>query len=275
MKHQEGNFKGAENISLYYQTWQPEEPKAVIGLVHGLGEHGGRYMNVVNGLVPKGFAMYALDTRGHGRSEGQRGHVNNFDEVRRDIRAYVELMQKEQPGLPLFLYGHSLGGLITLYYVLNHPEGLRGVIISAPALGKLSVSPILLGIGQVLSRFVPTAGLNTNLDATAISRDTAVVAAYQNDPLVHGKGSAKGSAEVVRAIQWVEGHARDWKPPLLMFHGTADRLTSPEGSRTFFENVTIADKKYISYPDGYHETHNDIHYPQLLADLEAWLTAHL
>ncbi|MGQ9709616.1 MAG: lysophospholipase [Anaerolineae bacterium] len=276
MEHSEGTFSGYGGLPLYYQCWRPEGgPRAVLVIVHGFGEHSGRYMNVVNHLVPKGYAVYALDHRGHGCSPGPRGHINSWEEFREDVRAFIRKVAETEPGLPVFLMGHSMGGLIVLEYALHYPEGLKGVIASGPALAQVGISPALMVIARALSRIWPRFAMNTGLDATSISRDPEVVSAYQADPLVHSVGTARLGTEMTRAMLWTHEHAREWQLPLLILHGGADRLVPPEGSRRFFENVPIADKERIEYEGGYHEPHNDIHRAQVLTDLERWLERHL
>ncbi len=277
MQHTTGKFTGDGGLELFMQSWLPAGNKrAVIALIHGLGEHSGRYQNVVDALVPQGYAIYSFDHRGHGRSpDRQCAHVNDWSEYRNDVRAFVQLVQQREPGLPLFLYGHSMGGLITLEYVLHHPEGLAGVIASAPAVSAVEASPLLLAVGRLMSRLKPEFSLDSGLDAAGISRDTAVVEAYQKDPFVHGKVSARWSVAFTGAIAWTQAHAAEFQPPLLILHGEADRLVAPSGSQTFFEKVRQPDKKRIVYPGGYHEPHNDIQKEQVLADVAAWLQAHL
>ena len=127
MKHSEGKFKGAGSLELYYQCWQPDgQPRAVVVIVHGIGEHSGRYMNVVNQLVPHGYAVYSFDNRGHGRSPGQRGYLNAWAEFREDVRAFLKKVREQEPGRSVFLMGHSLGSLIVGDYVLRDPSGLKG-----------------------------------------------------------------------------------------------------------------------------------------------------
>lgn len=276
MQHQESTLKGNEGLELYYQAWLPDMPAiGVLVIIHGHGEHSGRYPHVVDHLVPQGFAVYALDHRGHGRSPGQRGYVNSMADFRGDVAALVQLAAAAQPNIPLFVMGHSLGGLIILDYVLHQPEGLRGVIVSAPAVGSVGVSPILLQVSRVLSRVWPTFSLETGLDVKGISRDPQEVQAYQNDPLVHGKGTARLATEVMDTAVFCQENAHTLQLPLLMIHGAADIITSPTDSRRFFDNVTGSDKTYIAYEGGYHESHNDIHSPQVVADISAWLLARL
>ncbi|HIE38300.1 MAG TPA: alpha/beta hydrolase [Anaerolineales bacterium] len=276
MEHSEGTFQGAGGLELYYQRWRPErEPRAVLAIVHGFGEHSGRYTNVVNHLVGQGYAIYGFDHRGHGQSPGQRGYIHEWGEFREDVRAFLRMVGEGESGRPLFLMGHSLGGLIVLEYALRHPEGLRGVIASGPALGQVGISPILLSLSRILSRVWPRLSMDTGLDATAISRDPAVVRAYQEDPLVHSKGTPRLGTEMTKAIEWVQAHAADLRLPLLILQGEADRLVPPEAGRAFFEKVTFPDKEWRGYEGGYHEPHNDITRDQALSDLTGWLERHL
>lgn len=281
MKHNEGTFKTFDNLDLYYQSWQPEGTvRAVLAIVHGLGEHGGRYLNIVNHLVPQGYAVYALDHRGHGRSPGPRAFVNSWSEFTEDVGNFCQLVAQQQPGVPFFLMGHSMGGNIVLNYILRHPTshhsaGVQAVIASAPAVGKLDVPPVLAFVSRLLSSILPKLSVPTGLDATAVSRDTAVVQAYQNDPLVHGQGTPRFATEIASSAEWAMAHAAEFRPPLLLLHGDADRLVNVQASRDFFARVPHNDKKLIIYEGGYHESHNDIHQQQVVEDIEAWLETHL
>ncbi len=276
MEHREGTFQGTNALELFYQCWRPDgAPRATLAIVHGFGEHSGRYMNVVQHFVPRGYAIYGLDHRGHGRSPGPRGHINAWDEYRDDVRAFTQLAAAQEPQIPVFLWGHSLGGLIALEYALHYPEGLRGVIASAPLLGQAGVSPILIALARVLSRLAPKFSLSTGLDATTLSRDPAVAPAYTSDPLVHSLATPRLSTEITAAQEWTLAHAGEWRLPLLLFFGTADRLVPPANTRRFFDAVTWADKQKIEYEGAYHEVHNDIIYPQVMADVDQWLEVHL
>jgi alpha-beta hydrolase superfamily lysophospholipase len=277
MNHREGTFAGFGGLELFTQSWLPDAPtKAVVILVHGLGEHSGRYPHVVNHLVPLGFAMYSFDHRGHGRSAQKLGaHVNSWAEYRHDVQAFYQHVRQQNEDLPIFLMGHSMGGLIALEYTLHHPGGLRGVIASAPAVGAVDASPLLLFIGRILSRLKPDFFIESQLDASSISRDKDVVMAYENDPLVTSKVSARWSTEFTGAIEWTRQNAAKFQPPLLIIHGDSDTLVPPSGSQYFFEQVQQTDKERIVYPGGYHESHNDIHHEQVTADLVRWLEARL
>ncbi len=272
MQHQEGHFSGVNETKLYYQSWYPPgRPQAVVALVHGFGEHSSRYAHVANELVRRNMAVYGFDLRGHGRSDGQKGHIDAFAEFRGDVAAYLKMIAQKEPNCPLFLLGHSMGGLIVLNYGLHYPEGLAGVIASSPHLADPPVSPVLVKIGQVLSNVWPTFSINAGLDTQALSRDTKEVQAYENDPLVHGKATPRLSTELATAVEWTQKHAAEFQPPLLIIHGDADTLTSPDASSHFYENVNSDNKSYISYEGGYHESFNDIHRERVITEVGQWL----
>ena len=273
MEHTEGSFQGSGGLDLHRQSWRPSgETRAALAIVHGMGEHSGRYGNVVDALVPKGYAIHGFDLRGCGRSPGQRGHIDAWSQFRDDVRAFLCLVGEAEPGLPLFLMGHSMGGLIVLDYVLRYSHGLAGTIASAPGLEPRGVAkPWMVGLAKVLTRVWPSFALDVELEAAAISRDPAVVEAYANDPLCHAKGSVRWGTESLAAIRWIKAHPGDLEIPILMLHGTADRLVSPAGTRDFFDAVSIPEKELRLYEDGYHEPHNDVDHEQVLADVRAWL----
>ncbi|MBN1316810.1 MAG: lysophospholipase [Anaerolineales bacterium] len=275
MIHDESTFKAVDGLELFYQSWKPEKGKAAVAIVHGFGEHSGRYSNVVEHLVGKGYDVHAFDLRGHGRSPGKRGHINAWSEYRNDVKSFVEMLAAQKPGQPLFLMGHSLGGLVVLEHLLRSPDGLQGVIASGPTVAQTGVSPLIVALSSILSRIVPAMTINTGLDATAVSRDPEVVEAYRSDPLVHSFGSPRLGAEMQKAMAWTMQHAKEWKTPLLVLYGSADRLVPPEAVRAFYKQVPIADKERIEYEGGFHEPHNDIIHQQVTADLERWLSQHL
>lgn len=275
MKHAEGSFTGMGGLGLYYQSWLPDGPfRAALCIVHGVGEHSSRYGNVVSYFVPCGYAVYGFDLRGHGRSPGQRGHINSWAEYREDTHAFMELVRGQEPKASLFQWGHSMGLLISMDYALHYPEGLRGVVISGSALEPVA-SPALIAVAKVLSRLWPTFSLTTGLEVEAISRDPAAVKAYQEDPLVHGKSSPRWGTEFLNTIEWIKAHLQNWRVPVIILHGGGDRIVSPRGSQLFFDALPIADKELHIYEQGYHEPHNDIEREKVFADVGTWLKKHV
>ena len=277
MIHGEGILRGAGGIELYHQWWRPEgEVRAALAIVHGHGEHSGRYMNVVEALIPHGYAVYGLDHRGHGRSRGQRGHINSYAEYREDVGAFLQWIANQEPDRSIFLMGHSMGALVVLDYLLLQPDGIRGAIISGAPLEPAGVvKPLLVIVSRALSRTWPRFPLRLGLDTSALSRDHAVVRAYVDDPLVHGTFTARWGTESLAALARVKSRAGDVHVPILIIHGEADRVNLADGSREFFENVACADRTLHVYPGMYHELHNDVGHEPVMADLECWLGRHL
>ena len=277
----EGFFSGWNQLPLFYQCWTPTmTPQAIVALVHGLGSHSGLFDNIVQSLVPQGYIVYGLDLRGHGRSPGQRGYINSWEEFRSDLDCFLDhiITTHKNHGaedLPLFLIGHSLGGVISLDYAIRKPDALAGVVAIAPALGCVGVPPLKLRIGKILSQIWPGFTLSTGLDHTAASRDPAILARYQNDPLRHTKGTARLATEFMNTTRWIHSHAPRLNCPLLILHGSEDQVALPEGSDRFFNNVRLPNKTRYEYEGGYHDLHNDTNFPTVLQDLSAWIQCQL
>jgi alpha-beta hydrolase superfamily lysophospholipase len=271
----DGWFDGDGGLRLYYRSWTAAgRPRASVIIVHGFGEHSGAYGNLVQRLAPAGYAVYGFDLRGHGRSPSRRGFIRSWDEYRGDVGAFVRFVEGQNPGVPLFLLGHSMGGIIVLDYALRTPGGLAGVIAIGPAIGSITVSPALVFLARVLSRIWPSFSRHMGLDGVAISRDPQVVEAYRADPLVHDVATARLGAEMARTVEWVQMHAANLQVPLLIQHGSADRIALPDGSRRFVAAVTAPDTEMIEYPDAFHQIHNDICREAVTADLLSWLERH-
>lgn len=271
MRHETGQFTTSDNTPLYFQSWHPDnDPRAVLLIVHGLGEHSGRYVPIARQMVARQMAVYSFDQRGHGRSPGKRGHINSFADLREDVRTMVTLVLEREGGRPLLLMGQSLGGLVALNYSIYYPDELAGVCAMSPQLGEPQIAKPLVAMSQLLSRILPSLSVDTGLDANHLSRNAQVVADYKADTLVHSRGSMRAGAEVVDASRWTLAHADEFQPPLLLIHGDADKITNPDASRAFFEQVPTADKHLIIYEGGYHENHNDLHRERVLADIGQW-----
>jgi alpha-beta hydrolase superfamily lysophospholipase len=275
-EHREASLRGMDDVDLCVQTWRPVGAlTGVVAIVHGIGEHSGRYGYIVERLVKRGFAVAALDNRGHGRSGGLHGHINSWSEYREDVRVFMRYVFAQYMGLPVFIYGHSLGALIVSDYVLFYPEGLAGVILSGhPLIPTSSAKPILIFLAKMLSKYRPTTRFNFPIDDGALSRDPEVVRAYGEDPLVHRGVTARWGTETLAAIDRVRQRAGEIRLPLLVLHGDADRINSVEGSRELFNLVSSEDKQLKIYPGGYHEPHNDIDRELVATDVIDWLLDH-
>jgi len=277
MKYIDGNFKGVRDVNIYYQGWLPEENiKAVLLVVHGLGEHSGRYMNVVDHFVPLGYAVYGLDHIGHGKSDGTREYIEKFDDFTDTLTIFYKMVKEWQADVPVFILGHSMGGLIVSYYLLDHQADFKGAIISGPAVkvGE-DISQATITIGKLLSKIAPKMGLLA-LDVNAISRDPEVVEAYINDPLVfQGKMPARLAAELLSAMQRVTAEADQITLPFIIVHGSKDSLADPAGSQMLYDKASSKDKTLKIYDGLYHEVFNEPERDRVLKDVENWLESQL
>ena len=283
-------------LELFYRAWRPaDDTRASVVIAHGLGEHGGRYGRLVDALVTRGFAASAMDHRGFGRSPGPKGHVNSWAEYRTDLGGFLDLARQADPGVPLFLYGHSMGALIALDYALeasaerpgapgSPPSGgsipdersLRGLILSGVPLKPVGVAkPWLVLVAKALSRILPRTALRPGVDAGALSRDPEVVRAYEEDPLVHRRATARWGVEALSAIERANGRLPELKLPLLVVHGGDDPLNSPEGSRLVAERAGSADATLRIYRGVRHEPHNDLAWEAAVRDVADWIEARL
>ena len=277
MNHQEGFFEGVHSTRIYHQCWLPEsEPKAALLIVHGLGEHSGRYLNVVNHFVPKGFVVYGMDHPGHGKSDGTRKYVDRFEDFIENVKTYFDRIKGWQAGKPIFLVGHSMGGLISAVYLLDHQAGLKGAIISGPSV-KIpgNVSPITVFIGKMLVALMPRLGL-LKTAPEGVRRDPAVVQAYIDDPLVYkGKTTVRLAAEMVKAMQRVSREAAKITLPILILQGGADWIVDPAGAKMLYDSVSSADKEIKIYDGLYHEVYNEPEHPRVLQDVALWIGARM
>jgi alpha-beta hydrolase superfamily lysophospholipase len=277
MKHIEGRFAGVREMEIYYQGWLPEEaPKAVLLVVHGLGEHSGRYDNVVNHFVPKGYAVYSWDHIGHGKSAGEREMVETFQDFTETMKIYYQMVKNWNPGIPIFAVGHSMGGTITTYYLLDHQEDFQGAVISA-ALVKAgdSVSKFTIMMGKLMSRIAPKMGV-LPLDPHTISKDPEVVQAYIADPLVfHAKSPARLGTELLAAMARITAEVEKIKLPFITVQGSEDALVDPVGAEMLHDQAGSQDKTIKIYPGLYHEVFNEPEREQVLNDVEQWLEQRL
>ncbi len=271
----EGRLVGTHDVELFWQGWLP--PGTVSGIVlisHGLGEHSGRYGNVVDALLPDGWAVYGLDHRGHGLSGGRRAHLDDYRDFLADFDAFRRTVVDRHPDVPVFLLGHSMGGQIALAYALDHQAALRGLVLSAPALASDAVPKAAIPVLRALGAYLPTLR-PAGIDTTKISKDPAVVAAYQADPLVHhGKPTLGLSLGLFSQFNVLPERARTLTIPLLLQHGGNDVLADPAGTRLLESTSGSPDQTVFWYPDLWHEIYNEPERAQPLADLREWLAAH-
>jgi alpha-beta hydrolase superfamily lysophospholipase len=277
MEHQEGFFTGTRGKQIYYQSWLPEgEPKAVLLVVHGLAEHCGRYMNIVDYFTPRGYAVYGLDHIGHGKSEGTRVYVERFEEYITTIKTYSDMIHIWQPGKPVFLVGHSMGSLIGVMYLLEYQEELAGAIISGTMVKVPDhVTSTTVTIGKIFSALLPKVGI-VGVEADHISSDPAVVDAYVNDPLVYiGKSTARLAAEMLRAMQDFPTKASQITLPITIVQGGEDKIVNVNDAQLLYDMISSTDKTVKIYEDYEHEVFNEPGREAVFADIYAWLEAHL
>jgi len=274
-----GEFASPDGIKIFYRQNQADPERGRMVIAHGVGEHSGRYGNVIERVIPKGISVWVPDHRGHGQSGGKRGHVLNFVQYLTDLRLSVDLARKNLPeGMPCFLLGHSMGGLIALYFAQRYPELIDGVIASSPCLGMVIEIPAVKKIlGSVMSCVWPGMTMGSELDATKISHDENVVSAYKNDPLVHDRVSARFFTELLAAMEAVNQQAATLGMPVFMQVAGDDHLVNARSSRQFFGKLTHEDKTLQIYDGMYHEIYNEQEdqKKRVLDDLEVWLEKHL
>jgi alpha-beta hydrolase superfamily lysophospholipase len=275
--HHEGMCAGADGAELYECCWLPEgAPRAAVLLCHGVADHCGRYPHLVARLAAAGYAVCAFDHRGHGRSAGERLHVERFSRYAEDCKIMRDRVAARYPGLPLYLFGHSMGSAVALTYLLDHPNDVAGLIASGVALyAGEGFPPIVLKLNLLLARWLPRLRL-TKLPTQGVSRDEAWVAATRADPLVyHGPGTARLGAEILTALERLRPRLGEIALPLLILQGERDILVGDKGARLLYERAASADKTLRVYPGAYHEVFNDLPASREagLDDVAAWLDA--
>jgi alpha-beta hydrolase superfamily lysophospholipase len=269
-----GWLTGVGGGRLYHQAWGLEGARGVVVLAHGLSEHSGRYEHVAERLVGEGFAVEAVDHRGHGRSEGARALVE-VDDLVEDLDRLVDAAVGAHPGVPLFLLGHSMGGLIAAEYAMGHQHRLAGLVLSAPLAALEAASPVTRLTARVISAVAPRLGL-VEIDSALVSRNPEVVRAYDFDPLVYrGRLPARTVSELASAIGSLPERATAITLPVLIMYGSGDHLVPPAGSVMLDSVISSKDKTLKVYDGLFHEILNEPEQETVLDDLCAWLLAHV
>lgn len=269
----EGSLAGADGLNIFWQGWRPDSPpRAIVVIAHGAGEHSGRYGHVAARLAREGYAVYAPDHHGHGRSGGRRALLRRMTSAVADLDALVSLATRAHPGSDTFLLGHSMGGTIALSYTIEHQDRLRGLILSGP-LAALAAAPLplrlLVRVLSVLAPMAPVLAVDPNL----VSRDPGVVGAYIADPLVHhGKLPARTIGEIAAAVEAFPAQVPSITIPTLIAYGTADDLCPPSGSLMLHDRIASDDKTLKAYEGLFHEILNEPEREAVLDEVCAWLS---
>src|SRR5262245_14107088 len=272
----ESSFKGVGGLNIFTRSWRPVtgQPRAVVVIVHGFNSHSGQYTWVAEQFVDSGFAVYALDLRGRGRSEGERFYVETIEDYVNDVATFVRIAKSQEPGLPVFVLGHSAGGVVSCVYTLEHQSEINGLICEDFAY-ELPVPDLVLLFVKGLSYITPHTHVYT-LNNEDFSRDTSVVESMNNDILIKGESQpAQTSKAMLDAAQRLSEEFGTITLPLLILHGTADKVTKPSGSQHFYEQAGSTDKTLKLYEGHYHDLLNDLGKEEVMADITAWLEKHL
>jgi acylglycerol lipase len=269
-------LNGAGGLRIFWQSWLPEtDPRAVVVIAHGASEHSDRYAHVAKRLTKDGYAVYAIEHRGHGRSEGPRALIDRMDNAVADLDQLIAHAEAQHPEIQVFLLGHSMGGAVAVSYAIRHQDRLAGLMLSG-ALAALEAAPVHMRIAaRVLSVLAPKLPL-VEIDSTLVSRDPAVVKDYVEDPMVyHGKLPVRTVSELASAIDSFPTGAAAITIPTLIMYGTGDRVCPPEGSVMLAERIGSEDVTTRAYEGLYHEILNEPEQDRVLDDMSAWLGAHV
>lgn len=275
MAANEATFEGRHGLSIFYRSWEPEgTPRAVVVICHGVNSHGGQYRWVAERLVEDGFAVFALDLRGRGRSDGERFYVDDIADYASDVGGTIAIARARYPGLKLFLLGHSAGGVTSAFYALDHQDMIDGFICESFAF-QVPAPGFALAAIKGLSHIAPRLGV-LKLKNADFSRDPAWVAALDADPYIRDEAQPAATvAALVRADERLRAEFPKIMLPLLILHGTADKATVCAGSVFFHETAGAADKTLKLYEDHYHDLLADYGKEEVLADIVAWMEARL
>ncbi len=266
------SFSTSTGATLYYEWWMPPQPKGMLLVVHGIGEHSGRYGPFVRYFFERGYAVALYDQRGHGQSSGERGHIEHLQDLLGDLADFVEHSKRAFPQLPMFMVGHSFGGQLALNFVVRYNKNLRGIILSSPNIGlKMKLSPWRLWLGESLYRWWPRAKFGQKVHARFISRDAAIVAAYEQDPRVVRQFTMHSVIQILRNLDIVMALSARIHLPALFLHAGDDQICDPEATRQFYRRIPVARKRLKVYEGMYNEIFNEAGKEIVFRDIELWL----
>lgn len=272
MKYSQDFFQRPDRQELFYRCYGSGRGKGSLVIVHGLGEHSGRYDEFAKFLSARGWRVYCYDQRGHGKTPGIRSYVENFEVLVEDLRAFIAFVTARENRKKPFLMGHSFGGQVVINYLAQYPSEVRGAVLSAPNIQLAMKVPWLKRtLGRLVSSFLPSLSVPNDIDPKWISRDRKVVQQYQEDPLVQNRVTLSLGSELLENLDKVPSLAPKIKTPILLFQGSADRVTDPEGTKLFFQKIPIKDKKLKIYPGFFHEALNEQGKQQVYRDVARWL----
>jgi alpha-beta hydrolase superfamily lysophospholipase len=282
VKHIEDSYAGDGGLKLYYQCWLPDggPTRAIIAMLHGDFAQSGRYMSLPEHEAPRGYAVYAYDRRGWGRSPGQRGYIDRWNQNLADLDAFLQLVRSREPDCPIFLMGHTGSAVIVLEYAVQHPEKVRGVFCVSPVLNTGGAVPVplrllLYSLSAVAPRLTLDVRRRFDAQADTTSHDAEFVEATRADPLTNTKITPRWLTEAERAMQRVVTQAGALRVPLLFLIGGADRNSYPAASKAYFASLPFPDKELREYPGDYTNLLNESDYEHVLADIDQWLDRHV
>ena len=278
MNAREGKLTAKDGLSLYWKAWIPDgAPKAVLHILHGYAEHVERYRNVVHALVPAGYAVFGEDYRGHGKSEGKRGHVERFQDYIDDTRQFaLDVIRPSFPDIPCFMLGHSMGSIIVLNYVVQYESHLKGLVLSGTgSLPGKGIPKAIIALTKILSKVLPGIHVKSPLPPEFISRDPDVVSAYVSDPLVYNVITPRLAEQMQTYLLIGAANTQRISLPVLIQQGSED--TSFSGQQALFDGIAAKDKTFKLYEGLRHEVYNELpaDRARVLSDLRSWLDSHL
>lgn len=278
MRENEKTFKNSDNLKLFYYEWLPDaDIHGVVFIVHGIGEYSGRYRHVAEVFTADGLATYAIDHRGHGKSDGDRIFFTDIQEYVSDLRLLFDSVKSQHPDMPLLIYGHSMGSLISLAFTLKYQSELKGLVITGSAItGDLAQPALLKNAAKFVSRFAPKLRLSSVLPAQVLSTDAVEVHKYDNDPLVYrGMWPTATSFALIKTTQWLRENVHQLTLPILVMHGADDELTPSSGSTYLDQHVKSTDKTVKIISGMRHELVNEVKRDEIIREISDWLLAHL